>query len=191
MSNTDASVDDYVKPSWEALIDERFEHIKIHLLEYFETDHFKFEWKHWDAHRAGVCSRFRDMIRFHLGIDYYEKDHNKFPIKTNALSVIMRVIEHSICAQFNLMFKILPVDVANEMNFVKALCKTIIDESFNRLEPDSAPSLLDDLYAEYKTVWNAAEKIQILWRRAISDPSYRLCQKRLQSEYRQLQESRE
>jgi hypothetical protein len=46
--------------------------------------------------------------------------------------------------------------------------------------------LLDDLYEEYKIVWNAAEKIQIQWRKAISDPSYKLCQNRLLSEHMQL-----
>lgn len=188
MSTT--SEDDYVKPSWETLIDEHFEHIRTHLLEYFETDHFKFEWKHWAAHNAGVCSRFRDMIRYYLGIDMYEKE-SKFPIKTKTLEVILRVIEHSLCAQFNFMFRFLPNDVFDEMSIVKKMCKTIVDESFNRLEPDSFPSLLDDLYAEYKKAWNAAEKIQILWRKAISDPTYGLCQKRLLSEYKQLQESHE
>lgn len=66
------------------------------------------------------------------------------------------------------------------------MSKTIVDEPFNRLEPNSHPSLLDDLYTEYKTLWNAAEKIQIQWRRAISDPSYALCKKRLLGEFNQL-----
>jgi hypothetical protein len=184
---SDASEDEYMKPSWEVLIDELFIDVKTHISEYLETDHFKFEWKHWGAHRGGVCSRFRDMIQFHLGIDNYEKEHCKFPIKTETLSIIMRVIEHSLCAQFNLLFNILP-DAMNDFTLIKALSKTIVDESFNRLEPDSSPSLLEDLYAEYKISWNATEKIQIVWRRAISNPAYALCLKRLQSEYKELQE---
>ena len=188
-SQDDTSEDDYVKPSWETLIDEQFEHIKTQLLEYFETDHFKFEWKHWGAHEAGVCSRFRDMIRYYLGIDCYEKEHNRFPIKTKTLHVILRVIEHSLCAQMNFMFKTMPIAAYDNMGFVKTMSKMIIDESFNRLEPNSHPSLLEDLYTEYKMVWNAVEKIQIQWRRAISDPSYVLCKNRLHGEFNQLQES--
>ena len=101
--SSDTSDDSYVQPSWEAFIDQCFENIKNTIVEYLETDHFKFEWKHWNAHRAGVCSRFRDNLRYRLGIDMYEKE-SKFPIKTKTLEVILRVIEHSMCAQFRVLF---------------------------------------------------------------------------------------
>lgn len=185
--SSDVSDDSYVQPSWEAFIDQCFENMKNSIVEYLQTDHFKFEWKHWNAHRAGVCSRFRDSLRYRLGIDMYEKE-SKFPIKTKTLEVILRVIEHSMCAQFNFMFQTVPDEILMTDNqVVKTLGQLIIEESFNRLEANSHPSLLEDLYAEYKTAWNAAEKIQIQWKRTISDPSYRLCQKRLLSEYKQLQ----
>lgn len=189
-SEDDMSSDDYVQPPpWEMLIDKQFAHIKARILEYFDTDHFKFEWLLWNAHQGGVCSRFRDMIRYYLGIDSYEKEHNKFPVNTKTLHVIMRVIEHSLCAQMNFMYRTIPNAVVDNMVFVKAMCRSIVDESFDRLEPGSHPSLLGDLYTEYETIWKAAERIQIQWRNAISDPSYGLCRKRLHREYCQLQGS--
>lgn len=173
------------KPSWERLIDKLFEDIKTNILAYFETDHFEFEWIHWEVHKGGVCSRFRHEIWYLLGM----KDDCKFPIKTPTLNIIMHVIDHSLCAQLNLISTLMTDDLRNDMNLVKGMYRKCVEESFNRLEPESIPSLLDDLYQEYKILWNAAEKIQIFWRKAISNPNYHLCRKRLHNEYKILQDS--
>lgn len=171
-------------PPWEALIDDVLADIKHEMLEYLETKHFHFEWQHWSAHRAGVCSRFRRIMRYYLGIDEHKKVYGRWPFETKTSYVTTRVLEHTLCAQFNLMYEILPGLM--HFNWVREMSKTIVDETFNRLEPNAFPSLLSDLYEEYKTLWHAAEKIQIAWRRAISDPAHLLCQRRLYFEYNEL-----
>lgn len=161
--------DNFEQPPWKKSIDKCLEDVKNQLFDYLESEQFMFEWKHWDFHRGGVASRFRDVIQ-----NYLRK--SKFPIKTKTLGIIIQVIEHSLCAQMNFMYETLPQKIMMENDLVKMLGQIIIEESFN------IPSLVQDMYREYRPLWNAAKKIQLQWRKAISDPSYSLCQKRLKFE---------
>lgn len=161
-----------MKPSWEVQIDTIFINIKTDLLKYFKTSDFAVEWSYWDMVEGGAPPDFCHSIQTCLGT--YDI---KFPIQTPTLSIILRVIEHSLYAQFNLIHTIIPKALFEDTNYFEELCKKCVEESFNRLEPHRLPSLQDALYEEYKVLWNAAEKIQIMWRKAISNPEYRLCKK--------------
>jgi hypothetical protein len=171
--------------SWEIAIDSCFEDIKKELVKYTNSDDFKFEWKYWEAHCGGVCSRFRRSILYILGIELEANftTNLKFVMKTNTLLIILKIIEHSICSQFNLMYKLLPLHIRNNQRKININAKLIITEALNRIEPNSYPSLYGKLCEEYKHFWHSAEKIQIQWRKSISDPSYIICQKRLRKEY--------
>lgn len=85
-----------MKPSWERIIDECFEEIKVELVEYLDSADFEFEWDTWHIE----CGRlnFKTEISGALCIGGYEK-YSKFPIKTATLYLVLKVIESVICAQ--------------------------------------------------------------------------------------------
>lgn len=90
-------------PSWEKSIQRGFEQIENDLKKYFKTEHMMFEWCYWGTHNGGVCSRYRRKVREILGLACYVK--NVFPIKSKTLDIILNVIDHSLCAQLNLTYK--------------------------------------------------------------------------------------
>lgn len=65
-----------------------------------------------------------------------------------------------------------------------------IHDSIIVFERDTYPagmkSFYNMLYDDYKTYWECAEKIQVQWRKSISDPKYKVCQKRLLREFKEL-----
>jgi len=174
--------------SWKIAIDSCFEDIKKNLIEYINSDNFNFEWLHWEVHEGRIIGRFRRAIICILGIDDEYDCTFKFLIKTKTLVTILQIIEHSICSQFNLMYKIVSLHIRNNHQKIKRNVKIIINEAFNTVIENDAheDSLYYNLCNEYKKFWHADEKIQIYWRKCISDPSYIICKKRLKKEFTEL-----
>jgi hypothetical protein len=170
-------------PSWEDSIDFVVKNIKAEYFKYIASDDFEFEWKHyWSTHFGGLTSRFRRELRRILSI-CDEGYVRIFAIETETTRIIKHVIEHSIISQFDIIYRL---ERDNDMEWIRKLGRDVIDDAIGCLESYATHSLYAKLSSEYKKYWHSAEKIQIQWRKSISDPKYVLCQKRLKKEFEEL-----
>lgn len=165
--------------SWERELSSCFEDIKTDLIEYINTDDFKIDWRNWLVNDDIAQDRFRKRIKYILGGN--GEYSFKTLIKTNTLVTMFTVIEISIFAQFQMMYLMTPVSTPHDKiknNGIK-LMNNAIDLVLTK-------PLYKELCNEYKQFWNAAEKIQIHWKKCISKPSYIICQNRLKREFEEL-----
>lgn len=162
--------------SWERALSSCFEDIRKDLIEYINTDDFKFDWRNWLVNDGLAQDRFRKRIIYILGVEDLIT-----VIKTNTLDTMFTIIEHSIFAQFQMMYLMTPVSTPHDKiknNGIKIM-NNAIDLALTK-------PLYKELCNEYKQFWNAAEKIQIHWKKCISEPSYIICQNRLKREFEEL-----
>lgn len=175
---------DNESPSWKQQVDKRLIAIENELKTYLKSEHMEFEWYHWECHEGGVTSRFRREIWSILG---YDDEHDGLPIKTKQTEILLNVLDHALCAQLNLLYEVVKNEPKRkQMKMLKQISDKVVDKTMDRLEKESYPSLYNDVIEEYKEYWHAAEKIQIHWRNAISNPNYSLCQRRLKNESKAL-----
>jgi len=160
--------------SWEKAMSSCFENIRKDLIEYINTD--KIDWRNWLVNDDIALDRFRKRIKYILSVEDLIT-----VIKTNTLETMFTVIEISIFAQFQLMYLMTPVSTSHDKikNQGIKIMNNTIDLAFTK-------PLYKELCDEYKKLWNAAEKIQIYWRKCISNPSYTICKNRLKREFAQL-----
>jgi hypothetical protein len=172
-----------METSWELLINKNFEDIRSTLVKYLTTKNydFRFEWQLWNSHCGNSISRCRRHIIYILGID---ESISKFPIKTATLNIILRMIEYSLLSQINFMYKTLTPQQRNNDRLINNNLKIIIKEAMKCSKYNYY--LYDLLCLEYKKYWHCAHKIQIQWKKSISDPNYKLCRNRLLCEFKEL-----
>lgn len=165
--------------SWERELSSCFEDIRKDLIEYINTDDFKIDWRNWLVNDDIAQDRFRKRIKYILGVN--GEYSFKTLIKTNTLVTMFTVIEISIFAQFQMMYLMTPASTPHDKikNYGIKIMNNTIDLALTK-------PLYKELCAEYKQLWNAAEKIQIHWKKCISETQYIICQNRLKREFEEL-----
>jgi len=162
--------------SWVRAMSSCFENIRKDLIEYINTDDFKIDWRNWLVNDDITQDRFRKRIKYILCAEDLIN-----VIKTNTLETMFKVIEISIFSQFQMMYLMTPVSTPHDKikNHGIKIMNNTIDLALTK-------PLYKELCDEYKKLWNAAEKIQIYWKKCISEPPYIICQNRLKREFAEL-----
>ena len=144
--------------SWERSIRASILDIQDKLLVYLESDDFESDWNAWNFVRSDV-KWITICGSFVYGIP-----------QTKIISEVMynALLSHLILIR-HLHIQILP-------------CMYITHGVVDSIHG----TLYENLIKVYKDIWHHAEYIQIRWKRAISDPRYALCRKRLLREFKNI-----
>jgi hypothetical protein len=154
------------KPPWEIIVDQYFEQLNDCIFKFTEGMEFR---KHWSSGNIldPVC--IKALIRQRL-------QAIQFVIMTPTINTILKVVEHGLFLQLDFI-----VCSYYNAEFVNTLFACASQNTVKSIE-----DFKQDLYKEYKTLYHHVEKIQIQWRKCISNPEYAICRKRLLDEYQNM-----
>ena len=142
-------------PSWELSILRSIKLIRKRLFRYIKSNNFHKEWNTFNFIRSDV--------KWLLVCDsfVYNNYHTKLIAEVMYSTMVSQLILTRRLHVTNIPFELIVNSVVNSFRGV----------------------IYRDLLRIYKNLWHHAEYIQIRWRRAISDPSYKLCRDRLTREW--------
>lgn len=157
-----------------------FDHMKKDLIEYIDSEDFRFEWIHWEVHEGSMIGRFRRDLEYYT----LEKERNfPYPVNDEDFENMKRMILYIIIGQTNFMWKQMP-RIRDNIIKVRKLMKTIINIAFDMAM--GYDQEVEDNIWDYVNKIKCAIIIQRQWRESISNPKYNVCRKRLIKELTEL-----
>lgn len=195
----------------ERLVDGYFDDIKNNILTYLDTDVFQFALFHWWGKHNKAYNDVDYSVFMLSSIIYDLLSNNTFPYKTQSLDRVLELIRVSITHLFRDVIKRFdrewdvsrrplkdyPRDdvwrnethrqtyYAPYLDRIKLMVNIIFKKctAYEDDYHDVMKQLYKQVCHEYMELVHAANIIQFCWHRAITNPSYTLCKKRLMKEF--------
>jgi|TARA_B110000261_G_scaffold60978_1_gene71751 hypothetical protein len=161
------------------------------MLQYLSSDEFTNQWKIW----IKISNWFDIPFEIEYVVGCIIK--KAFTIHCKSLSLIKEVFGKTMLVQLQMMYQMTTnmygFDFNLPIELPKLVCAQLVDNMLyscgdTSVSIDDFPEVYNETCSTYETHWSAVIKLQLQWRKCISNPMYFMCKKRLAREFNEMTE---